>query len=137
MVCYSSTIIVYSTNHSENIYGVGDLISAGKCGISKCFIFQIEKNKSLLTEVCGKGIGCGILDSHLKGAASILHTWWYTGLSPISRGNRKTELYGRGSLGTPVTGQELEASEECQSPTPLANPYPSLYIHSDRADIHK
>lgn len=63
IVCYSSTILVCTTNHSGNIYGVGDLISAGKGCISKCFIFQIDKNGSLLTEVCGKGIGCGILDS--------------------------------------------------------------------------
>lgn len=50
-----------------------------------------------------------------KEPASVHHTWWYPGLGPIGGGNRKRELCRKGPPETPVTGQELEASEECQS----------------------
>lgn len=60
--------VTITSNNSENVYGVGDLISAGKGCTCKFFIFQIDKNKFSLTEVCGNRIGCGIYDSSPEGA---------------------------------------------------------------------
>lgn len=47
---------------------------------------------------------------------------------PLAGVSRKRELRRKGPLETSVTAQELETSEECQSPTPLATPYPPLYF---------
>lgn len=66
-----------------------------------------------------------------KESASVGNTWWYTGLSPISWGNRKRELQEKGPLESPVTGQELETFEECQNPTPVATTHPSLHMAKD------